>query len=76
MRPANMFAPLPAPRQQPQVASGFAAHAADVTGAPEIAIRFGVDTARGRAWLEERSSKPGVVDAAAPARKVGLAQGE
>jgi len=32
-------------RQQPQVASCFAAHAADVTGTPEIAIRFGVDTA-------------------------------
>jgi serine/threonine-protein kinase len=32
-------------RQQPQVASCFAAHATDVTGTPEIAIRFGVDTA-------------------------------
>ena len=32
-------------RQQPQVASCFAAHASDVTGSPEIAIRFGVDTA-------------------------------
>jgi serine/threonine-protein kinase len=32
-------------KQQPQVASCFAAHAADVTGSPEIAIRFGVDTA-------------------------------
>ena len=32
-------------RQQPQVASCFAAHASDITGSPEIAIRFGVDTA-------------------------------
>jgi serine/threonine-protein kinase len=32
-------------KQQPQVAGCFAAHAADVTGSPEIAIRFGVDTA-------------------------------
>jgi len=32
-------------RQQPQVANCFASHAADVTGTPEIAIRFGVDTA-------------------------------
>jgi serine/threonine-protein kinase len=32
-------------RQQPQVAKCFAANAAEVTGTPEIAIRFGVDTA-------------------------------
>jgi serine/threonine protein kinase len=31
-------------RQQPQVARCFAANAAEVTGTPEIAIRFGVDT--------------------------------
>ena len=32
-------------RQQPQVAGCFASHAAEVTGSPEIAIRFGVDMA-------------------------------
>jgi serine/threonine-protein kinase len=32
-------------RQQPQVAKCFAANAAEVTGTPEIAIRFGIDTA-------------------------------
>jgi TonB family protein len=31
-------------RQQPHVAACFASHAADVTGTPEIAIRFEVDT--------------------------------
>jgi hypothetical protein len=32
-------------KQQPQVQKCFTAHASDVTGSPELAIRFGVDTA-------------------------------